>query len=154
MAKKSEEQGEAASKGEPSEATKILTGMIFWGIVAFGAYLFFSGDEPSARTEVVNCGTRAECVIEEHKISAQVACDPKVEDLGNYTARWTNSWYEPRYSHYSVDLEQENTLTMFGDSIEFQNGFGAWQRAAYVCVYNYATGEVLTVSGQAGRLDL
>jgi hypothetical protein len=101
-----------------------------------------------------DCEDRIACIVEEHKNAAQVACNPAIEDMGNYTSRWTNSWYEPRYSHIYLNLEQENTLTMFGDSIEFQNAFGAWAKVSYVCVYDFVSRKVLTVSGEAGRLDL
>lgn len=105
-------------------------------------------------TDSDDCGDETQCIIDEYKIDAEVACNPRIESLANYTHRWVNAWYEPRYTHFAVDLEIENSLTMFGDAIEFQNGFSAWQRSSYVCVYDYESGVVITVDAQPGRLDL
>ena len=111
-------------------------------------------NQSKAENGLDDCDGNKVCIMDTHKLAAQSACNPKIRDMGNYSSRWIDSWTEPRYSKYAVNLEKNNTLTMFGDAIEFQNAFGAWQRVSYVCVYNFETDSVLTVSGQPGRLNL
>ena len=48
--------------------------------------------------------------------------------------------------------KEQLTLTYFGDQIQFQNGFGAWQNMIYQCDYDPVNKKLLNVKVYPGRL--
>lgn len=65
-----------------------------------------------------------------------IACERAVEGLAKWDYDWTGGWLENRFPVVSTSGEH---LILAGDSIKLQNGFGAWRRVAYVCMYNVVT---------------
>ncbi len=53
---------------------------------------------------------------------------------------------------YKMSDESETAFLMLGDSVKFQNGFGAWQNMTYICKFESATESVDEVVVSAGRL--
>jgi hypothetical protein len=85
-----------------------------------------------------------EWLSDEHGIEAGFACKPFVENLAKYTYRWTDGWLDTKFPSYLTSNEGEPyVLTILGDKIEFQNGFGAWSKTKYYCKYNVKTKKVL-----------
>ena len=75
-----------------------------------------------------------------------VRCRPLVEGLAKYTYRWTDGWLDTKFPSYLTSNKGEPfVLTLVGDKIEFQNGFGAWSKMKYYCKYNVKTQKVLDV---------
>ena len=103
-------------------------------------------------SEKADCGEDLACIYEEHKIAATIACDREIERLANYSSRWTNAWYEDRYSSLSWLSKPNKSIRLFGDKIQFQNGFGAWQNHIYMCLYDFERAVVLGVEAESGRL--
>ena len=58
---------------------------------------------------------------------------------------------EPKLTRWR-STQDGNVFTYVGDSIEFQNGFGAWQPHVYECDYNVITERVIDVRARPGRL--
>jgi hypothetical protein len=149
MKKKSKE---TTVEEEPSFASKVAGSLLFFGM-AYGAYaLLFSGSSPDEVAKQPSCTSELSCAVEEHKISAEVACDREIERLANYSHEWTDGWLEPRYTRQSWDGESRAAFRLFGDSIQFQNGFGAWQNHIYMCRYDFERGVVIGVEAEPGRL--
>ena len=48
--------------------------------------------------------------------------------------------------------EKSGIVILTGDSVEFQNGFGAWQTHTYSCVYDVLSKQVVNVVVEAGRI--
>ena len=71
-----------------------------------------------------------------------------------YTHRWTDGILESKFSRFGWLNEAAGTLSFYGDKIEFQNGFGAWQPYRYTCNFNPANDQVLGVNADPGRLKL
>ena len=92
----------------------------------------------------------------EPRAASQVECARRVERLANYSFRWTGGWTGiwTRFPRYRWDDDERRIATMFGDSIEFQNGFGAWQRHRYSCRVDGTVEppSVLDVTAVPGRL--
>ena len=65
-----------------------------------------------------------------------VACKRAVEDLAKWDYDWTGGWLQDRFPVVEISGEH---LILAGNSIKMQNGFGAWRRVAYVCMYNVVT---------------
>jgi hypothetical protein len=87
-----------------------------------------------------------EWLSDNFSIEGGVLCKPYVEKLAKHTYRWTDGWLGTKFPSYLVSNEGEPfVLTMVGDKIEFQNGFGAWSKTEYFCSYNVKTKKVLNV---------
>lgn len=98
------------------------------------------------------CKLELSCWGEKHDIAAGVYCKSYVEKLANYSFRWTDGTLEPKFSHYRWLNKETSTLTYIGDKIEFQNGFGAYQRHVYECDFDPASNSILDVRANPGHL--
>ena len=86
--------------------------------------------------------------------AAQVECAERIERLANYSFRWTTGWFlGGRFPRYRWEDDERRVVTVFGDAIEFQNAFGAWQRHRYSCRVDGSVDppRVLNVSAEPGR---
>lgn len=123
-------------------------------IVAVGFSMCSSGDsEPEApKVDDATCKKDLKCWGDRHNISAAIVCAGPVEKLAKFSARWTDGLLEPKFSHFRWRDQQQGTVTYIGDKIEFQNGFGAFQKHVYECHYDPATNQALGVSARPGQL--
>jgi hypothetical protein len=80
--------------------------------------------------------------------SASYACRPLVEDLALNTFRWTDGWLDSKFSSYRTTAKRPYVLTIVGDHIEFQNGFGAWRKTRYYCDYDVKAKKAITAGVQ------
>lgn len=114
------------------------------------------GDKPKEGKQVqmddATCRKDLQCWGDKHSISAGVYCKDPVERLAKYTARWTDGTFETKFSHFRWLDQERGTLTFIGDKIEFQNGFGAYQKHIYECDFDPATNAVLDVRARPGQL--
>lgn len=91
-------------------------------------------------------------VGDKFNVSAGVYCKEPVTRLAKYTARWTDGMLEPKFSHFRWLDKSQGTITYIGDKIEFQNGFGAFQKHIYECDFDPARTQVLDVRVYPGQL--
>lgn len=98
------------------------------------------------------CMKTLQCWGDRHSIAAGVYCKDPVEKLAKFTARWTDGTFETKFSHFRWLNQATGTITVIGDKIEFQNGFGAFQKHIYECDFNPATNAVLGVRARPGQL--
>lgn len=78
--------------------------------------------------------------------SGGARCKPYVENLALHSFEWTDGWLESKFPSYFTSNEGEPyVLTLIGDRIKFQNGFGAWSKTKYYCKYNVQTKKVIEV---------
>ena len=96
-------------------------------------------------------GERQQTPAQRGEVAARVTCPRRVERLAHYALRWTDGFLEPKFSH-SRPTGKPDVVTYIGDSIEFQNGFGAWQPHVYECDLNVVTEQVVDVRARPGRL--
>lgn len=106
----------------------------------------------SADDRAAICRDDLKCWAEQYITEASVYCARDIERLGAYSSRWTAGTFEQKFSRYSWLDKDKGTLTYMGDSIEFQNGFGAYQAHVYACDFDPASNQVLDVRASAGRL--
>ena len=62
---------------------------------------------------------------------ANLLCRRRVEDAAQYDFRWTDGLLGTKFE--AVDALGGETVDFIGDAVEFENGFGAWQRHRYAC---------------------
>lgn len=126
-------------------------------IIAVVVSMCSSGDkdketEKVAQVDEAACRKDLQCAGDKYGISAGVYCKAPVERLGKYSSRWTDDTFEMKFSRFRWLDKQQGTITFIGDKIEFQNGFGAFQKHIYECDFNPVTNKVIAVRAQPGQL--
>lgn len=128
-------------------------------IVAIGVAMCSGGDdkpttvqEAPPEVDDATCMQELRCWGERQSIGGGIRCTAPVEKLAKYSVRWTDGLLEPKFSHYRWLDKSKGTLTLLGDKIEFQNGFGAYQKHIYECDYDPASEKVLDVRARPGQL--
>lgn len=82
-----------------------------------------------------SCRRNFKCWTDQHDLYAVTACETAVERTAKYEYRWENGWTEPKF-HTLKWSEAAGTITFGGTKIAMQNGFGAWRKMKYVCIYD------------------
>lgn len=126
-------------------------------VIAFGAKMCSHGDKGQSTAEApkideATCRKELNCWAEKTLVSASVNCVKPVERLAKYNARWTDGTFDLKFSHYRWKDQAKGTVTYIGDKVEFQNGFGAYQKHIYECDFNPSTETVLDVRARPGQL--
>jgi hypothetical protein len=98
------------------------------------------------------CMRDLQCWGDRNGIRAGYPCRRAVERLANYSHEWTDGWLGSKFPRFRWHDRAAGQLTFIGDSIRFQNGFGAWENYKYTCDYDPRTDMVLDVSAWPGRL--
>lgn len=104
------------------------------------------------------CRKDLKCWAEKGTVAASVYCRDQIEKLANYSMKWTDAWYEPKFSHYRWSRKDQNgrgIVTYLGDKAQFQNGFGAYQNVIYTCdiIPEDKDHTIFDVSVTPGRLN-
>ncbi len=89
--------------------------------------------EAEAKAEEEACRKEIECWGEKAHTVATFACSRLVERLAKFDFEWTDGWTEPKFSHFRWRDIEAGMVTVIGDKIKMQNGFGAWSHMIYEC---------------------
>jgi hypothetical protein len=107
---------------------------------------------PEPKISDAECMRDLQCWGDRNGIRAGYPCRRAVERLAKYAHEWTDGWLGSKFPRFRWHDRAAGQLTFLGDSVRFQNGFGAWQNYAYSCDYDPHTDAVLDVSAWPGRL--
>ena len=137
-----------ATPNKPEKPTKwyeVVFGLICFlgvigGIYLLGSYTYEWWNDRDYRAAVAerDCRMDSQCWGEKHHIDAETQCRPLVEQYAQYQHEWTDGfgeWKFPKWSLVGWD-NSDGMLVYEGDQVNFQNGFGAWQRMYYSCYYS------------------
>lgn len=102
--------------------------------------------------EETQCRKDLICLGEKQLVWAGVMCPPEIEKLATYGTNWTDNWMELKFSRYLWLDKERGTLTMVGDALEFENGFGAKANMIYECDIDPVAELILAVRAFPGRL--
>ena len=102
--------------------------------------------------EQLACKRDLACWGNKHNIKAGIQCDEHVENLANYSFEWTDGFLEPKFGYFRWLDYSKGWLTYSGDTIKFQNGYGAWLPMRYECDYDPISKTVLAVRAEQGRM--
>lgn len=97
------------------------------------------------------CRDDPSCLAEKIWLDAHAECQDRIERLAKYQVEWLTGWTVPMFSETRWNAEKRHFIYR-GDAVQFQNGFGAWQRQNYICTFDPATMEVVSVGAIPGRL--
>lgn len=96
------------------------------------------------------CMRNAQCAVDRtHWTSgADVYCREHIQNYAKYDYEWTDGWAEPKFDRIVVQSDGK-AIRYLGSSLKFQNGFGAWQRMRYSCLFDPINDIVYDVSVQS-----
>ena len=140
---------ESAEKPHTGETEEEITVELQWNELTPDNEAAKPAETP--KPEAAECDTD-ECIADKHLIDATISCKRDIERLAQYDHEWEDGFFTPWSSHFNVDKDDRNKISYFGDAAKFQNGFGAWQNMIYMCVYDGATGSVINVAVEPGKL--
>lgn len=95
--------------------------------------------------EDAECRKNIDCWTTRNELAAADACTKAIEAKAQYQAEWQDGLFGGKFSSARWAARDHGHLTFIGDSVKFQNGYGAWQKMSYQCDYNPDTGKVLEV---------
>ena len=72
-------------------------------------------------------------------------CAPYIEAWAAHDYRWTDGWLGSKFDRVAVMPPGYKTVKYSGSEMQSQNGFGAWIRQHYSCVYDPVNKRVVTV---------
>jgi len=115
--------------------TDLRKGEISPGLMAWG--------RPTAReieaSKEKACRNDLRCWAEKHALGAERACRPLIESMARFDFEWTDGWLGNKLTKFRWQSRGAGSVSYWGDQIKLQNGFGAWRRMKYRCIYNPAT---------------
>ena len=115
--------------------TDLHTGEIPPDMLDFGKLEKTEIDE----AEDVICRNDLQCWGEKHALRATFVCEPLIESFAKYAHNWTDGWFGAKLERFRWNDRTKGSISYSGDEIEFQNGFGGWQKMTYWCHYDPAT---------------
>ena len=116
-----------------------------------------SDDEKQAKAQAkaeadAKCVQDLTCVGEKFIITVSGYCSQKVEQEAKNAVQWTDKTLEHKFGHYQWGNQDKSMVTLVGDKVQFQNGFGAFVNMVYACDVDVKSGDVLGVRVEEGRL--
>lgn len=83
--------------------------------------------------------------------AARKQCEERTRDIARWSFRFVNSPAFTGYYNSESEMKQilnDGTIRLWDDSVEFQNGFGAWRRQEVVCFYDLQKSRAIIVQAQ------
>jgi hypothetical protein len=99
--------------------------------------------EKQKKAELEKYMYNAKWLNDKYNIDGGVQCQKAIPKLAKYAYKWTDGFLEQKFAYYKQIIEEAGVLTLVGDKIQFQNGFGAWIPAKYWCSYDVRTDSVI-----------
>jgi len=99
--------------------------------------------EKQKKAELEKYMYNAKWLNDKYNIDGGVQCQKAIPKLAKYAYKWTDGFLEQKFAYYKQIIEEAGVLTLVGDKIQFQNGFGTWVPAKYWCSYDVRTDSVI-----------
>lgn len=99
-----------------------------------------------------NCRQELDCWGEKAGTYASIYCPKHIERLAKNEHEWTDGFLGAKFTKYRWSNKEAGIVTLIGDSLKFQNGFGAMVNVVYECDVNPELGEVINVRVSEGKL--
>lgn len=147
-----------------------IMGLLVLGFIGYVLFSVFSGDDQPTTAEAA-ADPEAAAAEAEAAAAAEVACREDLQCYGSLAIRegsfecsklvermarnkfeWTDSWLESKFSHFSWADKDAGVVTIIGDKVQFQNGFGAFVNMVYACDWDQPNGAALDLRIEEGRL--
>ena len=109
-------------------------------------------DEQQTDDVAVQCRADLICWGDKAFVVASVKCPRLIEQHARYSARWVDGLLDTKFSDYRWADREAGIVTVLGDRVLFQNGFGADERMTYECDVDPASAMVIDVRVVPGML--
>jgi hypothetical protein len=102
----------------------------------------------------IACSTDVDCVAQNNIIVDTAICKDAIQGKARWDYEWTgsalifSSWHFNPHRH-----TKDGIVDYYGDSLRFQNGFGAWMNMVYRCTVDTKNNTVVKVSAAPGHLQ-
>lgn len=136
--------------------------LVLVSLIIIFTFVFSSNETPdkASKSKITSepelsdaeCIKTLKCWGERQFVAATVRCTHLIEKLAKYSYKWTDGMLSAKFSRYRWKDQDKGVVIYFGDKIQYQNGFGAWQNMKYSCDYDPSTKQVLDVQALAGQL--
>lgn len=93
-----------------------------------------------------------QCLGDKGTITAGLFCPDKIERLAKHSVKWTDGFFETKFSHFRWRNKEKGEITYIGDKVQFQNGFGAFTNMVYECDIAADNETVMAVRVKDGML--
>lgn len=130
----------------PLKAFLILFSLIFIIKSCVGE----SDEDKSAR--LIECKKSLKCWSMQNELNAIMKCQSSVDRFAKYSTEWTDSITKPIFKGNEWANEKEGIIRYLGDTVKFQNGFGAWTNMIYMCEFNPATSMITHIEVKEGKI--
>ncbi len=102
---------------------------------------------PTPVTPSRDCRDDVVCVFKQENVEIYGVskCKLAIEGRAKFQARWVDGTARPFAKHYAWGNEFRHVMRLYGDAVQFQNEYGAWQPQTYWCDYKPSTKEVVGV---------
>lgn len=104
------------------------------------------------RSKKLNCRQELDCWGDKASTYASVLCPKHIERLAKNEHEWTDGFLGAKFTEYRWSDKEAGVVTLIGDSLKFQNGFGAMVNVVYECDIDPEPGEVINVRVSEGKL--
>jgi hypothetical protein len=94
--------------------------------------------------QAAECAVDLKCLDTKYSAEANYVCERPIERLAKNNFQWFNEWPYPKFSQLRFGPVL-GSMTVIGERIKFQNGFGAWIIHKYECDFDTRTKTVLAV---------
>lgn len=98
------------------------------------------------------CRQDLECFAGRGKFYALLYCRRAIERSAEYQMEWTDGFYGTPFPQFRWKDKDKGIVEYRGDKAKFQNGYGAWQNAAYTCVIDVPNEKMIDYTVRAGRI--
>jgi hypothetical protein len=113
-------------------AILVLGAACLFGAFHFGNAMFRSEPPPVASEFVAS-----ESVPVDSDLGDAIApCKQAIERQARYQARWEGGWARAEFTKIGRAGPGAQYVAYGGDQLSLQNGFGAWEKMSYVCIWN------------------
>lgn len=106
----------------------------------------------SERIREENCRNELDCWGEKASTYASIYCPRHIVRLAKNEHEWTDGFLGAKFTRYRWADKEAGAVTLIGDSLKFQNGFGAMVNVVYECDVIPEPGEVIDVRVSEGKL--
>lgn len=137
---------------------QLVVGLMGLAVIAAGVVTACSdspeevaAQEKAAAEKEAACRADIQCLGDKLMVAAAVRCVNPVERLAKHSAKWVDGAMEMKFSHFKWGPGKQS-LTMIGDKVQFQNGFGAYTNMVYECDLSLDGERVLDVRAHEGRI--
>ena len=122
---------------------------IVFSVIIFIIFLIFPAQKSITQEELEQYKHDPVWLITNYGSMARNQCSTAVENSAKNDFKWMSSDPIERFpKYYESNQGIPYEVVVLGDKVQYQNGFGAFIRMSYECMYNYKTDKAFAVATQ------